>query len=345
MAQPFISVIINNYNYAQFVGTAIESALAQTYPHREIIVVDDGSTDESRAVIQRYADCVQAIFKENGGQASAFHAGVAASRGEVIGFLDSDDYWAPQLLERVAARWDESLALVEWRMECVDAEGKPIGRSFPITRPQEGDLRPRLLRRVYYPWTPTSGNAFARRAVEAAFPLDETRWRISADLPLLLAAPFYGKFAFIDETLAYYRVHGANLYHGIAPRWDRLEREVRHGLAREQIIRAHAERQGLRVHPRLVYSLPTLNLARLMLLLGRRGIPETRHDTRLKLAYYGARSVWEYDAPWDLRQRLSWMPPFALALVNPRKALYKAARIMFWSASEEQIAQFLHEAG
>lgn len=345
MAQPFVSVIINNYNYAPFVATAIESALAQTYPHREIIVVDDGSTDESRSIIQRYADRVQVIFKENGGQASAFHAGFAASRGEVICFLDSDDYWAPQVLERVAARWDDSLAMVEWRMECVDPDGKPLGRSFPIMRPQEGDLRPRLLRRIYYPWTPTSGNAFARRAVEAAFPLDETLWRISADLPLLLTAPFYGKFVFIDETLAFYRVHGANLYHGIQPRWDRLEREVRHGLAREPIIRTHAERQGLRVHPRLVYSLPTLNIGRLMLLLGRRGIPETRHDTLAKLIYHGIRSVWEYDVPWNFRERLSWMLPYLLAPVNPRKALYKAARLMFWSAREEDIARFLQEAG
>jgi glycosyltransferase involved in cell wall biosynthesis len=233
MAQPFISVIINNYNYAQFVGTAIESALAQTYPHREIIVVDDGSTDESREVIQRYADRVQVVFKENGGQASAFHAGVAAARGEVICFLDSDDYWAPQLLERVAARWDDSLAMVEWRMECVDPDGKPLGRSFPIHTPYEGDLRPILTRRIYYPSTPTSGNAFARRAVEAVFPLDESFWRISADAPLLMGAPFYGKFAFIDETLSFYRVHGGNLYYGIPPRWERLQREVRHLLARE----------------------------------------------------------------------------------------------------------------
>jgi glycosyltransferase involved in cell wall biosynthesis len=321
MAQPFISVIINNYNYAQFVGTAIESALAQTYPHREIIVVDDGSTDDSRAIIQQYADRVQVVFKENGGQASAFHAGVAASRGEVICFLDSDDYWAPQLLERVAARWDDSLAMVEWRMECVDPDGKPLGRSFPIHTPYEGDLRPILTRRIYYPSTPTSGNAFARRAVEAVFPLDEAFWRISADAPLLIGAPFYGKFAFINETLSFYRVHGGNLHYGIPPRWERLQREVRHLLAREPVIRTHAERQGLRVHPRLVYSLPTLNLGRLILLLGRRGIPETQGDT------------------------LSWMPPYLLAPVNPRKALYKAARLMFWSAREEDIARFVQEAG
>jgi glycosyltransferase involved in cell wall biosynthesis len=344
MAQPFISVIINNYNYARFVGAAIESALAQTYPHKEIIVVDDGSTDESRTVIQQYTDRVKIVFKENGGQASAFHAGVAAAQGEVICFLDADDYWAPQVLERVAARWDDTVAIVEWRVECVDSAGKPIGRTLPLKRPAEGDLRPVLLRRVYYPWTPTSGNAFARRALEAVLPLDETLWRISADLPLLLAVPFYGNLAFIDETLTYYRVHGANLYHGIKPCWNRLQREVRHGLAREAIIREHAQRQGLRVHPRLGYSLPTLNLMRLMLLLGRRAIPEMRHDTLLKLIFYGIWSVWEYDVPWTARQRLSWMPPYLLAMWRPRKALEKAARLIFWGAHNAEIAQFLHES-
>lgn len=345
MAQPFISIIINNYNYARFVAEAIESALAQTYPHKEIIVVDDGSTDESRTVIQQYADRVQVIFKENGGQASAFHAGFAAARGEIICFLDSDDYWAPQLLERVAARWDDSLALMEWRMECVDPEGKPLGRTFPIHTPYLGDLRPILLRRIYYPSTPTSGNAFSRRAVEAVFPLDESFWRISADAPLLMGAPFYGQFGFIDETLTYYRVHTGNLHYGMRPRWERLQREVRHLMAREQVIREHAQRQGLKVHPRLGYSLPTLNIARLMLLLGRRGIPETSRDTLPMLIYHGVRSVWEYDAPMTFRQRLSWMPPYALAMFHRRKALKKAAHLMFWSAREEEIDEFLKEAG
>jgi glycosyltransferase involved in cell wall biosynthesis len=344
VSQPFFSVIINNYNYGRFLPDAIESALAQTYPHKEIIVVDDGSTDESRQILQRYADRVKLILKENGGQASAFHAGFAAAHGEVICFLDSDDYWAPQLLERVASVWRPGLAMVEWRMECVDAQGKSLGKQLPPRVPPRGDLRPRLMYHGFYPCTPTSANAFARHALEAIFPLDEPLWRINADLPLVLAAPFYGAFEFIDEPLAYYRLHGANLFHGMPPNWARLERETRHGLARAAIIREHAARQGLKPHPRLGYSLPALNLYRLMLLLAGRAIPEMHKDTRLKLAIWGVEAVLKTDTPWNWRERWGWMRPLLVALVAPRKALELAARWVFWSAPEEELQRFLHEA-
>ena len=344
MSAPRISVIINNYNYGRFVAQAIESALAQTYPHKEIIVVDDGSTDDSRTVLQRYEGRVRLILKENGGQASAFHAGFAAAQGEVICFLDSDDYWAPTLLERVASVWRADVAMVEWRLECVDAGGAPLGKQLPTRLPPCGDLRPHLLRHLSYPWTPTSGNAFARRALEAIFPLDEQLWRISADLPLLLAAPFYGALEFIDEPLGYYRIHGANLYQGMPAHWARLEREVRHGLARVAIISEHARRQGLRPHPRLGYSLPALNLYRLMLLLSGRALPEMRTDTRLKLALWGVEAVLKAEARWDWRARWGWMRPLLAALIAPRKALELAARWVFWTASEAELQAFLHEA-
>jgi glycosyltransferase involved in cell wall biosynthesis len=89
------SVIIASYNYGRFLGDAIESALAQTYAPVEVIVVDDGSTDESRNVIARVGDRVQSILKANGGQASAWNAGFAASAGDVVLFLDADDLYRP----------------------------------------------------------------------------------------------------------------------------------------------------------------------------------------------------------------------------------------------------------
>ena len=85
------SIIINNYNYGRFLADAIDSALSQTYPHVEVIVVDDGSTDSSRVIIGRYGDRITAVLKENGGQASAFNAGFRVSLGETIVFLDADD--------------------------------------------------------------------------------------------------------------------------------------------------------------------------------------------------------------------------------------------------------------
>jgi glycosyltransferase involved in cell wall biosynthesis len=92
---PLVSVIVGNYNYAAYVGEAIESVLAQTHPRVEVIVVDDGSTDGSRAVIERYGDRVRALFKPNAGQGSVYNAGFRMAQGELVLFLDSDDVLLP----------------------------------------------------------------------------------------------------------------------------------------------------------------------------------------------------------------------------------------------------------
>src|SRR5262245_48637316 len=101
MTPPLVSILINNYNYAQFLREAIESALSQSYSHVEIIVVDDGSTDQSREIISSYGSRLTAVYKENGGQTSAFNAGVLASRGDILCFLDSDDYYYPGKIARI----------------------------------------------------------------------------------------------------------------------------------------------------------------------------------------------------------------------------------------------------
>lgn len=95
MVKQLVSIIINNYNYSQFLGEAIDSALSQTYPNTEVIVVDDGSTDNSQHLIASYATQILPLLKNNGGQASALNAGFRISRGEIIIFLDADDYLFP----------------------------------------------------------------------------------------------------------------------------------------------------------------------------------------------------------------------------------------------------------
>ncbi len=98
---PLVSILINNYNYGRFLGDAIRSALAQSYANLEIVVVDDGSTDNSVETAQTFGDVVHLIAKENGGQASSFNAGFAASRGEIICLLDADDEFLPGKVERI----------------------------------------------------------------------------------------------------------------------------------------------------------------------------------------------------------------------------------------------------
>ncbi|PLX70670.1 MAG: hypothetical protein C0602_03940 [Denitrovibrio sp.] len=99
-----ISVILNNYNYSRYIAEAITSVLEQSYANFELIIVDDGSTDNSKEIIEQFAkkdSRIKLCFKENGGQASAFNAGYEAAKGDIICFLDSDDYFAPEKLAEI----------------------------------------------------------------------------------------------------------------------------------------------------------------------------------------------------------------------------------------------------
>jgi glycosyltransferase involved in cell wall biosynthesis len=100
---PKVSIIINNYNYGRFLAAAIDSALAQSYPSVEVVVVDDGSADDSRATILSYGQRIVPVLKPNGGQASALNAGLERSSGDIIIFLDADDTLHPTIAERVVA--------------------------------------------------------------------------------------------------------------------------------------------------------------------------------------------------------------------------------------------------
>jgi glycosyltransferase involved in cell wall biosynthesis len=104
LATPSISVLIDTYNQERFIEKAIESVLEQdfTTSEREIIVVDDGSTDRTPQIVRRFEPRLRYIRKENGGQASAFNVGIPECRGQIIAFLDGDDYWLPGKLSRVA---------------------------------------------------------------------------------------------------------------------------------------------------------------------------------------------------------------------------------------------------
>ena len=126
------SIIINSYNYARYLGQAIDSALGQTYPHTEVVVVDDGSTDDSRAVLTGYGNRVRAVLKDNGGQASAFNAGLQASRGEVVLFLDSDDALLPKAVARAVEFFrDPDVVKVHWPLWEIDAQGRKTGTVWP----------------------------------------------------------------------------------------------------------------------------------------------------------------------------------------------------------------------
>lgn len=122
----FVSVVIPAYNQAIFLGRAIESVLAQTYPHYEIIVIDDGSTDETRQVAAGFGDRVRYIWQENLGLAGARNTGILAANNELIGLLDADDQWKPNYLEEMVNLTEENPAAVAYycQAQCMDINGQ-----------------------------------------------------------------------------------------------------------------------------------------------------------------------------------------------------------------------------
>ncbi len=228
------SIIIDNYNYGRFLRAAIDSALAQTYPHIEVIVVDDGSTDDSREVIASYGDCISALFKENGGQASAFNRGLAASRGEIVCFLDSDDTLLPTAMEQAASLLAESeVVKVHWPLWIVDEQGERTGQIKPGAALAEGDLKESLLQgSPEYTAPPQSGNAWRRDFLERVFPLPETVFRTGgADDYLSMLSPLFGRIKRLEQPQGTYRIHGQSHYSG-----KPFDERLRIGQARYQYI-------------------------------------------------------------------------------------------------------------
>lgn len=212
-----MAIVIDNYNYGRYVVAAVESALAQSYEAVRVLVVDDGSTDESRELLSGYTDRVELVLKENGGQASAFNAGFAACREDIVIFLDADDVLLPGAAGLVADRFarEPALVKVQYRLEVIDDAGRATGEVKPqphLVLPQ-GDMRQAELAFGFdLVWLATSGNAFRREVMAQIFPIPEERFRLCADRYLVHLGALLGPVASLDDVGGRYRVHGANSY-------------------------------------------------------------------------------------------------------------------------------------
>ena len=203
-----VSVVIPNYNYAAYLGSAIESALAQTWPDVEVIVVDDGSTDDSRAVIARYPG-VRAVFQANAGQCAAVREGLRLATGDIVITLDSDDQLMPDACERVVALWRPACVALFYRLEIVgmvERSGETLPR-YPFVRANTTDFVTKTGSLVY---APASGNAFDLAFARRVFDLSQGLTDASHDLWLCLSAALLGRAIWTDEVLGRYRIHADN---------------------------------------------------------------------------------------------------------------------------------------
>jgi glycosyltransferase involved in cell wall biosynthesis len=214
-ADPLISVCITNHNYDRYLPSAIDSVLAQAYSDVEVIVVDDGSTDGSRRILDQYADDVVVILQERAGQAAAGWAAFKAARGDVVIFLDADDVLDPSICARIADAFarEPGLALVQWRLATIDAEGRPLRYVIP-PRPglmPSGDLSEHVLHVRNWYYQLASGAAYAawaaRRVLPAHLPDGEYH---ALDQWLNELLPLLGPVCSLDVVGGERRMHGGS---------------------------------------------------------------------------------------------------------------------------------------
>jgi glycosyltransferase involved in cell wall biosynthesis len=224
---PSISVLITNYNYARFLPAAVESVLAQTRPADEIVVVDDGSTDESLTVLQRdYGDRIRVVAKANGGQASSFNAGAGVCSGDLICLLDADDTWHPEKLATVEGAFARvpDAAMLRHELRYLQPDGPRDGE---LVLSLETQVHSRVVPErtlVDRRFAPTSALTFPRWAWDRLLPLPEDTFRISADGYLFVFAAMLGPMIDLADVLADYRLHGANNFVGAAGSAARVAR-------------------------------------------------------------------------------------------------------------------------
>jgi glycosyltransferase involved in cell wall biosynthesis len=231
-----ISVIIPTHNYGSFIGDAIESILIQDYPQEriEIIIVDDGSTDNTSEVVQKYANRIAYIYSEHKGVAAARNKGVSLAKGEIITFLDADDIWLPMRIKRVVEAFAQSadVGIVFHNFDVIDREGmlmyKDFSEAFYPQKNQTGLLLSEIIRGKVFCGASTF--SFKTALLHGICPIPEDIRR-GVDFYLTTIAAAYGQAWHLPETLGLYRLHHKNLtflVNGNPPKAAQIHRDLSH---------------------------------------------------------------------------------------------------------------------
>ncbi len=225
---PLVTVLVNTYNHERFIAQALTSILEQDFPADDIqtIVVDDGSTDLTAEIAGRFTPAMKYIRKPNGGQVSAFHAGIAEANGQIIAFLDGDDWWAKDKLSRVVTafgRYSDIAAVGHGYFE-VNEDGSPRSVILPETEC-----------RLDFATVESARFAANLRVFGGTSRMAMRRSVLERTLPVPGELPFFDNFIFtqgiaisgailLPQPLCYYRIHSGNLYASESTDEARLQR-------------------------------------------------------------------------------------------------------------------------
>ena len=246
-ARPLVSIVVTSYNYGRYLTECLDSALAQSHTPCEVIVIDDGSADNSPEIIRGYGDRVKPVVKANEGPASSWNLGFSLSRGEFVLFLDSDDVLLPTAVATALPRFDEpGVVRVQWPLFQIDGDGRRTGGLIPGSELHEGNLRDALLRNgpASYMSAPTSGNLWRRTFLDQVLPVPP-QFKLMCDAYLMTMSPLHGEIRSLREPLALYRTHGKNDYHGMSF-LPRLERDIKSFEHRCQLLRDYCAKHDLK---------------------------------------------------------------------------------------------------
>jgi glycosyltransferase involved in cell wall biosynthesis len=229
-----VSVLITTYNYGEFIGAAIESALSQNYTGTvECVVVDDGSTDDTADVVGRFGKAVHYTRQANAGQPAALNRAFTESTGDLICLLDADDLWVADKIRRVVEAFMASpeVGLVHHGLkQLFEPDAGTADVRVSPRKPADGNVSRIMLLRVL-PWmfSPTSGLSLRRKLCEVIFPLT-TGLKTSADQLIAPVAALLAPVRYLEEPLGVYRIHGSNL-------WSVTQRRLENADVRYKAVR------------------------------------------------------------------------------------------------------------
>ncbi len=209
---PKVSVVISAYNSAKYIRATVESVLAQTFKDYELIVVDDGSTDETGQILHEYEGRLSYIYQENKKYSGARNTGIRAASGEYIAFLDSDDLWRPEKLEHQVAVMDRHphVTLAYCQAVYIDPQGNPTQFQGQGVKGASGSA-PLIfdpLPELFFGTMVTTSTAMVRRStLQEVGPFDDAHIH-GEDWELWVRLASKGPFAYLPEPLAQYRIYG-----------------------------------------------------------------------------------------------------------------------------------------
>ena len=325
---PLVSILVSNYNYGRYIAETIESVLAQTYTNFELVICDDGSTDDSVRIVEKFTardPRVRLIRKDNGGQSSGFNAAFAHSRGEILCLLDSDDVFLPEKVETVVAGFQAApeCGFGVHRVIKVSEQRRrqgvwPMSSSLPC-----GWHGERLLENggvlAYMP--PTSGLSLRRQVADRAFPLPSDRTLLcGADQMLTRFAPLLTLVMKQEEALSEYRLHDSNKYERSRMTEGSLRRELtvcdQLWSLQRQFLGAMkpglaARLQAVERHPYIAYLSylrsrfagdPEARRCHARYMASIRGIPGARHVWFWRISIWMPRPIFTYAVTFMSRQ-------------------------------------------